>query len=106
MQKPTLTTLTARSSPNNTLLGEGTITAMPTTDWLVDFWKAAQQASPFGAMGSVLGLIVLWRAYRQSQRQLLEVTVQGLKALNGVERALDAVLNGQKRRRRATRKGR
>lgn len=62
------------------------------TDWLVEFWKAAQQASPFGAMGAVLALIILWRAYRKGQDDLLQVTVRAIESQVNVERTLDSVI--------------
>lgn len=67
----------------------------PPTDWLLELWRSAQQASPFGAMGAVICLYVVWRAYRKSQQDLLDVSVRGIQALTQVERTLNSLLDRQ-----------
>lgn len=69
-------------------------------DWLQEFWKSAQQASPFGAMGAVICLGIVWRRLIKAQDKLEIVTARSIEALVQVERTLDSLLPPKQRRNR------
>lgn len=73
----------------------------PGVDWLQEFWKSAQQASPFGAMGAVLCLWIVWRRLVRLQDKMEIIAGRSIEALVQVERTLDALLPRQQRRKRS-----
>jgi hypothetical protein len=72
-----------------------------------DVWdsviKAAAAAGPFGTLLTLSILYIINKERVSANRQLLEITEQGLKAMNKVAVALDAINKkvGAKRRRSA-----
>lgn len=76
----------------------------PGVDWLQEFWRSAQQASPFGAMGAVLGLWIVWRRLNKALEKVEVMGQRSIEALVQVERTLDILLQ-QKRPRRRTHRG-
>lgn len=74
------------------------------TSWAVDLWESAKTAGPFGTMLLLVIVVVQYRDTQKKSAALLSLTVSGLKALAGVERALKSIQNGRRssrRRRRA-----
>lgn len=69
------------------------------TDWLAEFWKAAQQASPFGAMGAVIVCFVVWRRLIKTQDKVELLATKSIEALVQVERTLDTLLPSRRRNR-------
>lgn len=69
-------------------------------DWLQEFWRAAQQASPFGAMGAVIVATVLWRKLNKERDKVDVIAARSIEALVQVERTLDSLLPSGRRKNR------
>lgn len=76
---------------------------VPNIDWLQEFWKSAQQASPFGAMGAVICLWIVWRRLNKALDKVEVMGQRSIEALVQVERTLDALLDRKVTRRRSHR---
>ncbi len=68
------------------------------TSWAAEIWAAAKTAGPFGNMLLLIIVIVLWRKLNAAQAAILSLTVDGLKAMAGIEAALKGIRGDRARR--------
>lgn len=71
----------------------------PGMDWLQEFWRSAQQASPFGAMGAVICLWIVWRQLNKERAKVDVIAARSIEALVQVERTLDSLLPSRRKNR-------
>ena len=74
------------------------------TEWANDVWQSAKSAGPFGNLGLLIVVIVLWRKLGKKEQALHDLTLSGQKIILGVKTALAAVEKALQEKRPARRK--